>query len=394
MITLTLMLAAAVALLIGTAAVVRRVREGDVEVAAFLASARDIDRRLESQSTSLAAAVGDLGAIQQDAIRQDVLAGLRPSGLPRRIVQFGDHRVAKSFASWDLGIDSTEISPLRQPSNGQQLSALDTLGLSAGHPVSIYVPTLGRHGSMKTSGQAIRNNAGQFLTIEDVLATKAVASRLRASWPEVSIETRIIDPHIEWHGVGANIVSVCRDRRNPVTGALLNHPATRALFRLGFEPTRRSAAGRILEWGVAFGDGEPRPSPSYRQASEMAEAGNRDHEPIELEDYAIVARFPNPFDDEGDGKSLVIAGIRAFGTWGAAEYLRTHWDNLYRQTNGRDFASLLQVKLTYHVTEATIVRVVLAPHPKVREGGAGNRSEDDLAEQVRPEVEVIELVAA
>lgn len=55
----------------------------------------------------------------------------------------------------------------------------------------------------------------------------------------------------------------------------------------------------------------------------------------------MLARLTSPWS--GRAKIVISAGIRAFGTWGATEFLRTRADELYARTKGNDFGVVLKV---------------------------------------------------
>lgn len=56
-------------------------------------------------------------------------------------------------------------------------------------------------------------------------------------------------------------------------------------------------------------------------------------------DYAYVGRLPRP---DGRGTFLYLAGVHAMGTLGAARYLETHLDELYRDLKTRRFSLLIR----------------------------------------------------
>lgn len=246
------------------------------------------------------------------------------------------------------------MDPLAFPNRSPNLSGLhrdasDTLGLRPDQPVTFVVPTLWVPPNDTTSSR-------WAVVTEDVLGVRAVDERLRRRWPEAKVRTRITDGQDERPPDVGNICSFCRDVRNPVTSALLHHEQTRGLFgfELGFWPITRKDDMAPLEWGVLFPDGSLRTSPSYGQGRELEAAGDggiRVKGTAVLDDLALLARFPNPY---GEGTVLIVAGIRALGTWGAAEYLRTHSDELHEKTNGGSFVSFVRVRGTYrvHPTEA------------------------------------------
>lgn len=229
--------------------------------------------------------------------------------------------------------------PNRSPrGEGTQRDPRDTLGFRWDQPVTFVVPTV-------RVPQTSTTSARWAVSTEDMLAVQAVDKRLSLRWPQAQIKTRIADGSDKRGPPQGNICAVCRDRRNPVTAALLDHEKTRQLFgfKMSFKATLENGAGDPVEWGITFGEGDPWISPSYQERRDLADQAPTDGTTV-LKDIALLASFPSPW---GSGHALVIAGIRAFGTWGAAEYLSDHFDDIYRRTDGRSFACLLCVQATY-----------------------------------------------
>jgi nucleoside 2-deoxyribosyltransferase len=101
-------------------------------------------------------------------------------------------------------------------------------------------------------------------------------------------------------------------------------------------------------WEI-FGSFMNCPSPSYEQ-EEFAKREGKDVATQKLEDVAMIIKIKNPWNSSN--KIFIIAGIRGIGTWGAAEYIRKHADELYERKRGSgkfkksgDFSAL--VKVTY-----------------------------------------------
>lgn len=231
------------------------------------------------------------------------------------------------------------VSALRRAPNPQnELPSLQsTLGLSPTHDVVFAVPTLGESPSKRSS-------AWRAVAAEDTLATNAMAQALLTRWPEAEVRMEIVDAGHVAVPEAHNLIAFCRNPRNPVTQALLQHEQVRSRLYLGF-PVLKHDDGGPSEWGIQFGATTYR-SPSYEEERRLRLEG-RDRTDGELEDLALLARFTNPF--EPTAKAFVVAGIRAFGTWGAAEYLRTCWDELYKQVGGEDFACVVRVRARFRV---------------------------------------------
>ena len=246
-----------------------------------------------------------------------------------------------------------------------------TLGLSPYHPVSFVVPTLG---STRPAG----TSASSAVASEDMLAAKAVGHLLLRGWPNAQVSTRTVDPGGPPGDLRGNICTFCRDERNPATGAFLEHPNVSASLGISFPRVVSDLDGRSEEATIVFGDGIPRRSPSYGQERELSD----DDSTIALEDLALLARIDNPFDP--GAKVLIVAGVRAFGTLGAAEYLRLHSDTLFEETGDKDFAALIKVTATYQVTRSPQIALKLDDRVLAL-------AVDLVPVDVRPSVEMIEV---
>ncbi len=95
-------------------------------------------------------------------------------------------------------------------------------------------------------------------------------------------------------------------------------------------------------------------SPSYGQERQLSADGisvtdMKKMRDKELEDKAFIFKTTNwtPMEKEkkNQTKLLVVAGIRGFGTWGAAEYVRKNSERLFQDNESRDF--MLPLSVTY-----------------------------------------------
>lgn len=227
--------------------------------------------------------------------------------------------------------------PNRPRSGFERRAPHEILGFDSDEELTLVVPTLWVPATETTASR-------WTVVTEDHLAVQAIDARLRASWPEAAVTTRVTDLHDERLPPAGNVCSFCRDRRNPVTAQLLGHQDTkdRFGFPIGFQALPTDA-GRPQEWGLVF-DREVLRSPSYDGERRLLASEASDSGPFPVEDFALVARFPNPW---GNGHTLIVAGVRAIGTWGAAEYLRKHADEIEAETGGKAFAALLRVSAKY-----------------------------------------------
>ncbi len=91
-----------------------------------------------------------------------------------------------------------------------------------------------------------------------------------------------------------------------------------------------------------------------------------DQEGPELNDIAIVVKARSPW--AGQRKIMVVAGIRGFGTWGAAECLKKWWKVIYHAKGSSikrhmskkgDFVALLNIRYeSYDIKAANLLHLV------------------------------------
>ena len=79
-----------------------------------------------------------------------------------------------------------------------------------------------------------------------------------------------------------------------------------------------------------------------------------------FEDLAIITKIANPWNPEM--RLIWVAGIRGIGTWGAAEFLKKRWQELYDllpdSNKDCDFSALLRIR--YHncdIEDTTLINV-------------------------------------
>jgi hypothetical protein len=86
----------------------------------------------------------------------------------------------------------------------------------------------------------------------------------------------------------------------------------------------------------------------------------------EYDDVAMIIKARNPW--AGQRRILIVSGIRGFGTWGAAEFLKKHWQELHER-KGRsrrlgtskhgNFAALISVRYAnYDIKNMSLLHVV------------------------------------
>ena len=382
--------------------VARRVRQSDAEVdefaramaesssrresdlAAVQSAVSNIDKALEQWNLQLASGIKEVRSLTPSAIPVPALVGGGRASdpphtqVPRSGTLIAGGRIARGYALQTVNM-TRDAMVSRAPKQRKARSANETLGLTWNLPVEFIVPTLGiprpRHSSARSA-----------VAVEDMLAAKAVAQALLIRWPEANVHTSTIDPGGVWSPQKGNICLFCRDSRNPITKLVLGHPQAQSSVRVYFPEVANEAGGQP-EFGIQLGDGPVRLSPSYGQEREVTEG---DYGPTVLEDVALLARVVNPWDPAG--KILVVAGVRAFGTLGAAEYVRTSWEELDSRTRGNDFACVLSVRAKYQQVFEDDIPVPLSEPTEVLTKQVELVPLDDIPAEV--EIVEIELPAA
>ncbi len=138
-----------------------------------------------------------------------------------------------------------------------------------------------------------------------------------------------------------NLILFCRDERNPMTRRLLEKRP------VGFEFVAvADGPGAKRRWAIKPVDADPFVSESYKREDDLEAAliaTGDDARGARLADYALVVRTVNPFSQDGT-KAFLLAGIRAFGTWGAAEFLCSEAERMLEAVGDDDFVALIRVE--------------------------------------------------
>lgn len=153
-----------------------------------------------------------------------------------------------------------------------------------------------------------------------------------------------------------NLISVCSPKRNALAREVLRHADIRRWLRCDFRGPQEKAGSPHERWGMRFSEFEIE-SPSYDQERDILGRGG----PLSagpLTDYALLARVTNPWNPLA--KIVLAAGIRAFGSWGAAEFLRAQSDDLAMEMRGNDFAVILKVTLENFSISAVVAKHIPA----------------------------------
>ncbi|MGR3311122.1 MAG: hypothetical protein ACUZ77_10135 [Candidatus Brocadiales bacterium] len=144
-----------------------------------------------------------------------------------------------------------------------------------------------------------------------------------------------------------NLITIGSSKNNTFTGEVLDEVKnTRNLDIFYFERIEGQDKWQIRDNSAII------PSPAYdqienylRQNKTLADI----YAEQEIEDVAIIAKVINPWNPTK--KVFIIAGVRGIGTWGAAEYLRKNWKDIYNHKRGwpgykkdGEFAAVLNIK--------------------------------------------------
>jgi len=288
----------------------------------------------------------------------------REAWSPLRLAQFRV-RLAR-FEIGDPGVDTNRL--LRdldqyRSETGFRMALLDAAEAVAAIESSVHspIPSLMSENSVANLRKVLSFNRAQPLLIalpglltpdssrkavavEDIRASQIVLKSAIAAMPGLDVTFALSDEvHIPDN---RNMALVCSPKRNQLAAAVLNSGLIRNLFDVEFAELYRSTTGP--RWAIVFA-GRKIESPSYDQ-HELAEGSALRPADYSLTDFALLARVPNPWYQ--DSKVLIVAGIRAFGTWGAAEFLASRSHEIAAHTDGRDFAMVLKVALIGSHVEA------------------------------------------
>ena len=199
-------------------------------------------------------------------------------------------------------------------------------------------------------GEATASPHGTFVKGDDLFSMTAVQSALqRCGWHPASIEVR----EATWFDADdptdhrKNVFLFCSPKSNPVTRVFMDELSRTGLLEWRFVEDQASGQWRIEgkrgHWN----------SPSYAQEAALL-AMNRPLSEGRVDDYAIFARLPNPWNLKA--KVFILAGIRGLGTRGAGDFLRDNLPMIKKLTRGKDFVWLLHVtKEHYRIKQVELV---------------------------------------
>ncbi len=189
---------------------------------------------------------------------------------------------------------------------------------------------------------------------EDFLAVNNfISALLKIGWNR-KIVVRDVS-HVSAADKQCNLAIICSTKSNALASELQAE-----LER------NKSAAFRFKDAGGKFfvedKEGAPYHSSSYSQIDKYLTEGvkKEDLPGRHFEDFAIITKVRSPW--RPDRKVLWLAGIRGFGTWGAAECIKKAWSKIYDQLPHEqkdcDFSALLKVSYdNCDITSVIVSRV-------------------------------------
>lgn len=212
----------------------------------------------------------------------------------------------------------------------QRRALRKVFGFPKNEPVIIVVP--------EWKSIVEQTNQISLVSWEDMLAVNYVmTSLISAGWHEDKIQIKILKNNEELcEQRNQNLVLLCRPDRNGETHKVLEKLKDNNRLDYPFQKTSIQGQFKLRL------DNSPFISPSYKEAKNIS--GNAYEECKEIHDRALIARFVSPW--QSTKKVLLLAGIRAFGTWGAAQALRTKPQELYKLIRKKDIAIVMKCKFS------------------------------------------------
>lgn len=151
---------------------------------------------------------------------------------------------------------------------------------------------------------------------------------------------RITDQQCE----DANIITLCSPKSNSFTARVQQELLDDGVKHYHFhqlvikDSASESSIDAEPQWAITDGNGYY-PSPITQSIrdyeKELQSPGATTLSPLHersLVDYAAVTKVRNPWKPEK--QVLIVAGVRAIGTWGAAETVKKWYELIYREKKG------------------------------------------------------------
>jgi len=188
-----------------------------------------------------------------------------------------------------------------------------------------------------------------LVAYEDMLAANLVMhSLIDAGCREKNIRIITFENYkeISAEHLRENLVVLCSPRRNEVTNDFLKRLDN---FRsldypfIDFPEDRQAKCGKFY---LRINQTDFH-SQSYQESTKLMNnyPNANPYECGTLHDHALIAMFPNLW--ELKKRAVLLAGIRAFGTWGTAYALRNIPSHLYKLTKKKkDFAAVVECEFS------------------------------------------------
>jgi len=219
-------------------------------------------------------------------------------------------------------------------SQAEALTRYDLFAFGAGESAIIIVPSLSSE-----DANSPQTGHHEMVAAEDVFAAQALERALvSAHWPAERLENMRVAATFDIPD-RRNLVSICSPKRNPVTQLILAHPVVERATGFRFESYEGLDKSEEPRWRMVL-DGRVIESPSYDEQRAPRAPGAVE---LSLHDRAVILRARNPWNSHA--RIVVVAGLRAFGTQGAAEFLLAKGVTLTEKSNGSDFVAIIDVEL-------------------------------------------------
>ena len=169
--------------------------------------------------------------------------------------------------------------------------------------------------------------------------------------------------HVSGEDKKKNLVIICSPKSNGFA-ALYQKEINEKHYFDHFYEFKQDNRG---EWYITDGHGIWT-SPSFTMETEYLKNGiNRDGFASQsFEDYAVITKTRNPWNEKN--KIISVAGIRGFGTWGAAECVKKEWRQIFkklpRNCKEEGFSALVNIKYdNFDITSIELIEIIyIAKH--------------------------------
>ncbi|MDH3379627.1 MAG: hypothetical protein OEQ39_22095 [Gammaproteobacteria bacterium] len=203
----------------------------------------------------------------------------------------------------------------------------------------------------------IRGAILPMTSTEDFLAmNNFISSLIKIDWKRKILirDTK----HVIKKDLERNLVIICSSKSNDIANEFqqqLKENGYRNAFLFASDDSRVKISDQERAYYT---------SRSYKQEKKYLNSGVLPQElhSKKFSDYGIVTKVTNPWNAQS--KVFWIAGIRGIGTWGAAEFIKKEWLQLYEKLptgkKDHDFSALLKIKYNNSdITSTSLIRLEL-----------------------------------